>query len=597
MNKKITILFFLIVLGIGQLAFAEIKFFAEVDRTTVGLDSAIQLSLTVNGAQNATPVEVKAIDGFDVKYVGPSRRVSIVNGQYSSSITFNYALYPKKVGVFTIPALTADADGKQFSSIPIKVNVQATSAAKPADGGQVKNLEDKIFLAQRFEKNEVYVGEKVKIQIGLFVADLKVGDIEYPKLDAAGINFEDYLEPKQGQQVINGVRYNVVVFERYFYPKKSGTIIFKPATTTCQILIAKSSSNNLQNQFGDVFDQNFMNDFFNLQDKRPITLNSGIINLTVKDLPVQGQPDHFSGAVGKFDFDATVSPTAVKVGDPLTVKMSVTGEGNLRDLKFPEINRFDQFKDYDPTVKIQDNTKSLEQVAIPKDQNIKEFPVLTFSYFDPAIGQYRSITKGPFKLEVTPAEAGDQLKVVEFDKKIKRLEPEKLGEDILFIKEDWGSVHRFGDHFYYHFGFYLLWFLILGVWGSAYYYFFYNERLRTDSKFAKSLKAPRHARQGFAKAMEFLERQKVKEFYDVLFETVALYMVNKFDLPLGEIASVKLNERFKGDTRWQNVSSAVASLFDECDAVRFAQAKIDGHRMREAYIKAEKIIDYLERNY
>ncbi|MBF0484200.1 MAG: protein BatD [Candidatus Omnitrophica bacterium] len=595
MAKRIFLIIFIGLLFSAKLVWAEIQFSAEVDHNTIGLDSYIQLSLNVSGAQDVAPLTI-AMDGFDVKYLGPSRRVSIVNGQYSSSVSLNYALYPKKVGSFEVPALTIEADGKKFTSPEIKVNVVAGGESGTAGAAApIQNLEDKLFLVQQLEKKEVYVGEKTKIQLALFVSDLQVRDIQYPKMEADGVEFEDYAEPKQTQQIVNGVRYNVVLFDRYFYPKRSGDIVFKPATAGCQMLIAKRNNKNVPGQFGTMFDQDFLNDFFDLQEKRPMTVTSKEITLKVKDLPQENKPEKFSGGVGNFVFDISVAPQQVKVGDPLTIKMSITGEGNLRDVKFPDFADIADLKVYDPIIKLQGNAKNLEQVLIVKNKNFQEIPAVKFYYFDPTEETYKTIVKGPFKLSVLPPDESEQPKVVAYDNQVKTIEPEKLGEDILFIKDQVGELHPTGKRFYHHWMFYLMWLLILSVWGGAYFYYSLNMRLKTDTKFAKSLKAPRHAKQGFAKAAQYLEQQKVKEFYDVLFETLALYMANKFDLPVGEISSAKLNERFKNNESWQSVAWDLANIFEECDAVRFAQANISVQRMQESYLKAEKIIDHLER--
>jgi len=104
--------------------------------------------------------------------------------------------------------------------------------------------------------------------------------------------------------------------------------------------------------------------------------------INVLPLPLEERPVEFSGAVGQFDYNVSVSPNKIKVGDPITLRMTVIGKGNLAAIDMPKIPLDAEFKLYDPQIFEKDNIKKSEQVLIPKHENISEVPALQFSYFD-----------------------------------------------------------------------------------------------------------------------------------------------------------------------------------------------------------------------
>ena len=77
-------------------------------------------------------------------------------------------------------------------------------------------------------------------------------------------------------------------------------------------------------------------------------------------LPEDNRPDDFSGAIGQFDFQASVAPLQVKAGDPLTLKMDIKGSGNFKNLKMP-VFKAPGFKSYEPQIKDQGMKKQLKK--------------------------------------------------------------------------------------------------------------------------------------------------------------------------------------------------------------------------------------------
>ena len=170
-------------------------------------------------------------------------------------------------------------------------------------------------------------------------------DIQYPQFDKTGFMVDDFEKPEQGSQVVNGVRYDTVEFKTNIYPNRLGDLTLGPVQIQGNVLY-KTGQNNPFNQDNDIFGADVFNSFFDSYATRPVTVTSQPIILHVSPLPQENRPNDFSGAIGQFDFQASVSPLQVKAGDPLTLKMDVKGSGNFKNLKMP-VFQAAGFKSYD----------------------------------------------------------------------------------------------------------------------------------------------------------------------------------------------------------------------------------------------------------
>ena len=186
-------------------------------------------------------------------------------------------------------------------------------------------------------------------------------------------------------------------------------------------------------------------------ETRPFTLKSEPLKITVQALPLEGKPHDFSGAIGKYALQVEAKPTEVKVGEPITLTMQVTGRGNIETISLPKILGLDGFKTYDPQIKTDERGKSFEQVLIPEDESIKAVPEIRFSYFNPEDEQYHTIKKEKIPILVTPLASEEALKIVDLPGVAKTVKREKLGRDILYIKDSMKGVQK-GDSYLYQNG-------------------------------------------------------------------------------------------------------------------------------------------------
>jgi len=589
-----------LVLQTGLLMAQDVSFDASVNRKQVELGSVIMLTLSIGGDVQAAPIDLPLMDGFQTRYVGPSSHISIHGSQVTRRHTFMYNLYPQKTGTLTIPSIKTVLNGQTYQTKPIEITVTDAGKAPAGNSGQ-SSLNDKIFTVMNVPKKDVYLNEAIPVTVKLFISELSVSNIRYPDLNTQGLKVLKFDSPNQYKQVIGGITYDVVEFSTTVYPTRTGKLTLGPAGIQCTLLFKKDVNSGGTGP-RSIFDDDFFQSFFGAYDTKDVTLKSTDATLNVKPLPEEGKPKDFSGAVGQFDFDVTVSPNQVQVGDPITLRMRATGEGNMDSVEMPAIKENQDFKVYNPEITERDNMKILEQVVIPRHASIKAFPAVSFSYFDPKEGKYKTITKGPTALMVDPLKKDEALRTVGLQKGAVSVsssseQSETVGKDIRYIKEFPGRLQKRHQYLWGRTGFWLLVIITLLAWGGAVTGQYYLQKMATDQRFARRLRAPRQAREGLKQAEEFLQQERVKEFYESLYKTMTQYLANRFHVPPGavNISSVRAAGESEGRLMEPSVLKKIEEVIKQCEGARFAGQSPDPARMREDLLRTREVIDHYQR--
>jgi len=595
------LLFFVgILLATANFVYADaVTFEASVDSSKVSIDEVIQLTLTFNGLnQDIDPITLPTMEGFTSKYLGPSTNVSIVNGVYSSSRSFVYNLFPEKVGKFQIPAITATIAGQTYTTKPIDIDVAQSSAqAQPSNqaanqdqGPTADSLKDKVLIQVSVAQHDVFLNQRIPVTINLLVNGVPVRDIQYPQFDKTGFTVDDFDKPEQSTEVVNGVNYDTVEFKTNIYPQHLGDVTFGPVQIQGSVLY-KARQQNPFNQDNNPFGSDIFGGFFDTYATRPITLTTQPIVLHVSALPDANQPSDYTGAIGQFDFKASVSPREVKVGDPLTLKMDIKGDGDFKNLKMPVFHG-DGFKTYEPQIKDLGGEKTAEEVIIPTTASIKQVPALEFSYFDTELKDYKTITQGPFDIQVTAPNADQEFKAVGFtdiSHESTSLHVNPLSFDQLFLKATQFLKMLF-DSMWFRIGTGI--FLITGI-----FYFLwqrFQERLDKDPAFARRFKALRVAKKTLSEAEGYIPAGQSKDFYALISRALREYLANKWDQPstlgkdeiLAQLKSAQVNEILITQMR---------ILIEQSDLVCFAGAPVDAIKMRADMAKTQELIADLEK--
>lgn len=592
MNRRII---FILFLSLVSSAYAkETAFEISADSRRVSLGQGLELSLTFEGTQNIPAPELSNLDGFQARYLGPSTRMSIVNGQVSSSITHIYSLLPIKAGVFKIGPLKFDYQGDSYVSNVIEVEVMASGQPLPPASpenqpqGLSQDINDRVFLVLQPQKTRVYLNEAITLKIKLYVNGLSLRDIEYPQFDHEGLSIGKFSQPKQYRENLGGVNYEVVEFNTQIFALRPGELKIGPASLRCNLLVRNQSR---RRGLDDFFE-----DFFDSYQNYPLNPQSADIPLTVMPLPQEGRPADFSGAVGNFDFQLEASPRELKAGDPVTLKGMILGRGNFSTVKIPKMESSPDFKVYEPQVKKEDDSRAFEQVVMPLSDKVKEIPRISFNFFNPESGRYESLGRGPFPISVSKPDKPEELKIVESHPAVVGFsEEEKLGRDIVYIKTALGRLNPKGRHLYSSPGFIGLQFIpllsFLGIWA----FYSRKKRLETDIRYARKLSAPKKAMAGLKKARGLLAKGDKRGFYDVVFETLREYLGDKFHLPSKGITVSVIDDILQGKNIEKEALDKLKDIFQACDMFRYAASESGKEGMSRTLRELEEVIGYLQR--
>lgn len=590
--RKIKILLLTLIISTChiQMCAASIEFTATVSQNLLVLGESTQLRLQVVGTQDISPMKLPDIEGLNIQYIGPSRQVSMVNGNVKTSIVFTYSIMPTKTGTLTIPGLKLTVAGEDYVTAPIALEVMDGAADTQE---QSVKLEDRIYLDMNLTKKEAFINEGIPVKFTFYVSGIEVIQVNYPEFDVQGLIMEPFTrKPKKSQMVKDGLRFNVVEFNTVIYPTRTGELKVDPAELNVTVDMSMDRGRSGKGLFSDAV----FNHFFTNQ-ARTFTLRSNEDVLTVKPLPEKNKPEPFSNAVGDFDFIATVSPTDVNAGDPLTISMQLRGEGNLKAVDMPRYSESNVFRSYDPVVKESDGVKTLEQVLIPKTHSVEEVPAIVFYYFDPETGRYKEKVQGPFAINVRKSPGGNGLNVAGFNinqnQSIKKTET--FGEDIVYLKEKIGSLSPRGKYLHINILFIVFGFVLAVIYGYCFYQFGKNQRLARDQGYAKRCKAKKRIKKEMIRLTDMAKSKNTLSFYDNLARVLQHYVADILNVSVGIITADEIEQRDELNALDAESKTMIRHILQECDQVRFAGVECDSAQLENSLNQFQKLTNKLSK--
>lgn len=610
--KRILFTLFATLIFTSAVVASDVQFEVTVDRNKIALGGALQLSLAFHGIQNVSAPSIDKIEGFDSRYIGPSTVVSIVNGVVTSSITHIYTLVPLKTGTFTIGPFSAEAQGKTLTSKPITIEVVSASPGgqQPYSSGQslqdassskidAEELKDRIFLILSAGKRRAYLNEIIPLSIKLYVNHLGVRDIQFPGLETSDFSIDKFGQPKQYREEFGGVSYDVIEFTADMFGIKAGEWTLGPAKLNCNLIVRRQNQRR-RNAFDDNFSGGFFkddifDDFFGRYEAYPLELKSTELPITILSLPQEGKPESFDGALGNFQLDVETTPLQVKAGDPITLKMTVKGEGNFDSVKSPKLQSKEGFKVYDPHVKQSENERVFEQVLIPDSEKVACIPQINFSFFNTKTEQYQVLMHAPIPITVAKADE-TQAKLIELPQaQVKIAQKEELGRDIVYLKNSQGKLRRTGYYLYQSFGFWLFHILSFLLFTGAVLFYLKQQKLIGDERYARRLRAPAKARKGIQEIGKLLREGKTAAFFDAVFKTLREYLSDRLHLPLGGITAITIEEITKERGLSVEILEKIKKIFADCDTARYAPIQFSQKQLEDIFQILKEIIDYLEK--
>lgn len=544
----------------------DVSFEASVSSARVSLGTPIELQLKIGGAEEQPEVNVGGLDGFQVRYLGPSTQVMVVNGAYTSYRSFMYELTPLREGVLVIPSFETVVKARVYRTQPITVEVQAAEAS--VSGG---SQGESVILKVIPDKQRVYYSEVLPVTIKLLVRDLALQDIDYPRLELPGVVMGDFERPRQGVEVINGIQYQVIEF--------ATTLQFlRPGTSSVGPFLLNASRLDKIGRTGGIFDDDFFSGFFGQYQKRSVTISSDAPAVEVLSLPEQGRPDDFSGAVGNFQLKAEVAPASVKEGDPLTFKVAVFGRGSLKGSRFPALKHPD-FKIYEPKVRDIEQGKQSEQVIIPLKAAVREVPLVKFVYFDTSKGEYVTLAQGPFPVEVLPRQDDAAPLLLQSAALRQVVDEDASGKDLVYIKENAGQLSSLESYRAEAKWFYGILAAYFNVWAAVVGVVLFRRRLVRDPSWLRRLQAPTKMAGYLRTAERYLSAGQSAEFYGELRKALVEYFQVFYGISAAILDSDALAAELLSRGFDTPIIETARRIWSAADLSRFAAIKFDRDRM------------------
>jgi tetratricopeptide (TPR) repeat protein len=575
------------VLIAGRVAAADVAIEATVESNDVVINQPFFFTITVNGAQNVSPPALYDLDGFEAGYIGPSTQIAFVNGRMSAAIAHRYRVVPLRVGQFQLGPFKVDVNGTVYETKPVPIRVAAAPGGSSGSGGRRGQVvapggAQGLRLAVAPAKTEVYVGERVELGLTLYIGNVRIRDLQYPVIAADGVTLDKFSKPVEGNEVVNGQRYHTVAMRTTMTPVRPGPVDLN-ASMAMNVLTGRRGMDPLFDQFFPA-------------DAKPVEVKAEPTVISVLALPEQGKPADFTGAIGSFDFTLTAQPTELDAGDPVTLRMEITGAGNLANVASPSVTVDERFRAYEgQPVKGEDSAERrvFEQVVIPQRADVRELPAVRFSFFDPETRAYRTIVRGPTALTVRPSREA-RPEVVDANQPAAAEPHEKmpLGRDIVYIKDAPGAWQARGPRLYQRASFMLLQLLPVALFAALWAYTRRRDRLAADPRLVRFRQAGREAR----RALAALGGQASDPgFYDELSTALAAYLGAKLDLPPGGVERDRVLARLAGNGCAAETRDRVGSFFHLVERARYAPSQIGAAERATALELARGIVDDLER--
>ena len=531
----------------------NIEFKANVSKNTLGANERVRIEFTMNkNGDNFTP---PSFDDF-VVIMGPSQFVSEswFNGVRSFSKTYNYILQPKAKGKFTIGQASIDIDGRTYKTAPIAITVTDDVAR------------ESFFLLAEVSKPNPYLNEAVSVTYRLYVGanvalnDLQwVTDPKFPNFLSKEIEMPNY---EIGECSYQGRNYRCIVVKKVvLYPQKTGTITLEPLTMDAVLTVPT----NQRAFFGRIMYE---------QVSRRVTSGNKTIN--VKDLPEEGKPDNFSGAVGDFSFAVTPNKQTLKGNESMQLKVEVSGSGNLKLFDLPKPTFPSSLEVYPPELNDDISTTlagmkgRIEQTYTIVPQYKGKYPIsgVAFSYFNPNTHKYETIKTEELWIDVTEGATNENTPAADTTNN-----NSLPNSNFRAQQPNTGLVAMHQPAFFGSVRYYLYLLLPLLLIPIALIAWRIRQRREGDVEGAKVRTANRLAKKYLSEAKRKLADKD--HFYEALERALHNYLKAKLKIETAEMSKDKINELLLARHAAPETVERFIQLLANCEMARYSQHHTD----------------------
>lgn len=552
----------------------------------VAVGEQFRLTYTIN-TQNVSGFRAGNIPAELEVLMGPSTSsqssFQMVNGHTSSSssITYTYIVCANKNGTYTIPPAHISVGGKTIASNQLRIKVSGTSRSgaqgqqgqgdgglRPA-GSRISGSD--LFIKVSANKRRVHEQEPILLTYKVYtLVDLTSLKGNMP--DLKGFHTQEVQLPQQKSykiETVNGRPYRTVTWSQYvMFPQITGKLEI-PSITFDGIVIQ-------QNRDVDPFEAFFNGGSGYVEVKKKIKAPG----LTIQVDPLPSRPAGFSGGVGSYTISAQLNKADIKANNPVTLRVIVSGRGNLKLIKKPEVKFPKDFDTYD--AKVTDKTKLTSNgvegnmvydfLAVPRHQGKYEIPPVEFVYYDTGTNSYKTVKTQAFTLNV--AKGSGSASVSDYTGEDG---DGQLNKDIRGIKTGNADVHDIGDFFFGSTAYWVAIGVLAAIFVSLFVAFRHRAIANANIDRMRGKKANKVATRRLKEASRLMFEGKASLFYDEVLRALWGYVGDKLSIPVEKLSRENISQRLAE----RNVGDSTIALFiealDECEFERYAPGDVKGN--------------------
>ena len=601
---------YILLIGMALSGRAEDTRFIMSAPNAVENGQQFRLSFTLNDRGDKLQLPPGLSDNFQILMgpsTGQSTSIQMINGKTTTEVTYSYTyiLRGTKEGTYEIRPASIEVDGKVIESNSLQIQVvkaQSNSSQQSGRGGagaqpqqneaasDVDLGKDNLFVRVDLSKQTAYRGEQIIATVKLYVnPNIPISNFDEVNLPTyEGFYTQDIDIPQQinfTREVYNDKIYQVGVLKKtVLFPQQNGKIRIEPFSMS--MLVRQRTAA-----------RSFFDDFFDNYRTVKARMTSDPVTVTVKDLPPA--PANFMGGVGDFNLSSNISSTDVTTNDAVTLTLKITGNGNIRLVRTPELKLPSDFEVYDP--KTTDNanagnngvsgTKTIEYLFQPRFEGDYTIPSISFAYFDPASGKYITKSTPEYQLHVKKGSQEQSATVVS---SLRKEDVQLIGQDIRFIKQGKANLHMKGTTFYGSTLFYLIY--LFSALAFIVIYIVYRKKARENANLAlvRNKKANRIATKRLKAATGFMKQNNNEAFHEAILKAFWGYLSDKLGIPVADLSRENALLKLRDKNVTEEVINDFVEVIDQCEFARYAPA--EGSEARhELYKKAESTMSRFEK--
>ncbi len=596
--RSIIIVILTVLSGLSGVISQEVRFTATATPKVLNTGEQFQLVYEINA--DASELEVPEFKDFQLlggPSTGSSSSIQFQNGKTTRTVkyTYTYYLMAIKEGTFTIPPASAKIKRDTYKSNSVQIEVvkdrtgagqQTVPSGQPAeksgDNADVPSDEN-LFIRLHVDKTSAYVGEQIIAWIKIYSrVNLSQVDPNFKGPDFKGF----YQQPVEipalrslERENVNGVIYGTGILRKVvLFPQRTGEVVIQPFNI--DVAYQKQVRRRTKSFFDDFFGPSVQN--------VPVTLTSLRVKIKIRPLPPD-KPASFTGAVGSFKMNASINNTDVTTNDAVTLKVNVSGKGNIKLIDDLNVSFPPALETFKPVVRtLQENalsgSQSFEYTIIPRHAGEYKISPIKFSYFDPSSKSYKTLSTQEFNISVAKGKEDTTSVIITG---LSKEDVKLLGSDILFIKNKPFKLVKMNRFIIGSLEFYSLYLVSLLLF--VLFIIIRRKRIKrnADLSLVKNRRANKYARQRLRKARVMLKKNNHESFYEEVLKAMWGYLSDKLDIPVADLSKDTSKEALYKKNIDEELMNTFYYIIDNCEYARFSpeHGSAEMHKLYDNAIK------------